>query len=45
MLTKIIFAVLIVSVMTVPDWTKVNDLFKEAIIERAFPGATLIVAN
>jgi hypothetical protein len=40
-----IIAILIISVAAIPDWTKVNDLFNEAIIARAFPGATIVVAN
>lgn len=45
MLTKTIILILIVSSMAAPDWTRLNDLINEAIIERAFPGATVIVAN
>lgn len=45
MLTKFVFALLVLSVCAAPDWTKVNDLFRDAINERVFPGASLTVAN
>jgi hypothetical protein len=45
MLTKILILVLAVTAFAAPDWTKLNDLFREMINERAFPGGSVIVAN
>ncbi|MCB0369531.1 MAG: beta-lactamase family protein, partial [Bdellovibrionales bacterium] len=46
MLAKVVLIVLIVgTVLADPDWTKVNDLFDEAIRDRIFPGGSVTVAN
>lgn len=45
MLTKLLVFLLVVSALGAPDWTKVNDLFKELINERAIPGGIVTVAN
>mgnify|MGYP000094294872 CR=1 FL=1 len=45
MLLQVVLAVLLVGSMGAPDWTKVNDLFEEAIRERVFPGGSVTVAN
>lgn len=45
MLTKLLIFLLVVSAFSAPDWTKLNDLFKELINERAIPGGIVTVAN
>lgn len=45
MLTKLVVVLLLASAFGAPDWTKLNDIFKEMINERAFPGGSFIVAN
>ena len=46
MLARIFVIVLLaLSVFCAPDWTKVNDLFEEAIRDRVFPGGSVTVAN
>ena len=45
MLRNIVTAILLISVISAPDLTKLIDIFIEAINLRAFPGATVIVAN
>lgn len=45
MLTKILILVLVVSAFAAPDFTKLNDLFRELINERAIPGGSVIIAN
>ena len=44
MLSKIVLLLLIFGVLGA-DWTKVNDLFQEAIRDRVFPGGSVTVAN
>ena len=41
----IILSLLIISIICAPDWTKVNDLFEEAIRDRVFPGGSVTIAN
>jgi CubicO group peptidase (beta-lactamase class C family) len=45
MLTKLLILLLVASVLSAPDFTKVNDIFREMINERAIPGGSIIVAN
>lgn len=45
MLSKILIVLLIFNVLGAPDWTKVNDLFLQAIRDRVFPGGSVTVAN
>lgn len=42
---QIVLALLAVAAVDATDWTKVNDLFQEAIRDRVFPGGSLTVAN
>lgn len=45
MLVRCLIALLVVSALGAPDWTRVNDLFLEAIKDRVFPGGSITVAN
>jgi CubicO group peptidase (beta-lactamase class C family) len=45
MLTNLLILMLAVSALGASDWTKLNDLFREMINERAIPGGSVIVAN
>ena len=48
MLVRVLFFLLAVGAFCGPDaanWTKVNDLFIEAINTRVFPGGSVTVAN
>lgn len=45
MLVQCLVALLAVGSLAAPDWTKVNDLFQEAIQNRIFPGGSVTVAN
>lgn len=41
----LLIALLVFFAFGAPDWTKVNDLFDEAIRDRVFPGGSVTVAN
>lgn len=45
MYKSILLILLVITVSSAPDWTKVNDLFIEAINDRVFPGGSVTVAN
>lgn len=45
MYKSILLLLLIIAVSSAPDWTKVNDLFIQAINDRVFPGGSVTVAN
>lgn len=45
MLSKLVFLLLIFRLLEAADWTKVNNLFQEAIRDRVFPGGSVTVAN
>lgn len=40
-----LLALLVVPTLTAYDWTPVNDLFANAILNRVFPGAVVLVGN
>ena len=43
--TIVVTLLLVSTVIGDPDWTKVNDLFDEAIRDRIFPGGSITIAN
>jgi hypothetical protein len=48
MLVKMLMILMVTGVFCGPDlsnWSKVNDLFIEAINDRVFPGGSITVAN
>jgi hypothetical protein len=45
MKVNIMLLVLVLGVACAPDWTKVDDLMREAVNDRVFPGGSVTVAN
>ena len=45
MKVNIVLLILVFGAICAPDWTKVDDVMKEAIMDRVFPGGSVTVAN